>query len=90
MYRQEGSGKTWKGKKQWAEVDKDELSFKLYDVEDWTVSTAPPPADLGRGKPVLDFPLMLATVKEERDALIPFRFCFRIITPQVRIICNQN
>ena len=36
------------------------------------------PHENGLGEPLIKIPLMLATVKEERDAAI--RFCFRIIS----------
>jgi uncharacterized membrane protein YgcG len=45
-------------------------------------------ASEGYGDPVVELPLMLATVKEEREALI--RFCFRIITPHDSLLLQAG
>ena len=87
LYRQEGNsnGKRWHGKKHWAEVGAD-LTFKLWEVEEPSADAS---ADsVGLGEPVVAMPLMLATVKEEREALI--RFCFRIITPQESLLLQAG
>ena len=46
------------------------------------------PHENGLGEPLIKIPLMLATVKEERDAAI--RFCFRIITPQESLLLQAQ
>jgi hypothetical protein len=87
LYRQEGNsnGKRWHGKKHWAEVGAD-LTFKLWEVPELATDTSGTGVDLG--DPVVALPLMLATVKEEREALI--RFCFRIITPQESLLLQAG
>lgn len=87
LYRQEGSsnGKRWHGKKHWAEIGAD-LTFKLWEVPELAADASA--AGAGLGDPVVALPLMLATVKEEREALI--RFCFRIITPQESLLLQAG
>eukprot|EP01052_Picozoa_sp_SAG31_P000140 SAG31_NODE_4_length_45662_cov_15.654622_24_plen_370_part_00 len=71
LYRHE-NGKSWRGKKKWVEVVLADSTITFFDEVDGKDGDV-------AWHPTQKMPLMLATVKEERDTSL--RFCFRIITP---------